>query len=171
MFIRGIVPPYETSHMPPNVAGHLPELADLAGFYSAFGLQVQGERPDHLLPELEFVAFLSLKYLEASGQRLTEAADTCADALASFVEDHLGAWLGTYANKVSEQLPHNPYEAVIASLASFVSWLCIQIGITPRDPGGGGPVTDPSGLGMDEEDPPGCVGCPLPGEREIDIPG
>lgn len=170
LFVRGTVPPYETSHMPPSMAGHLGELADIAGFYKAFGLEVQGERPDHLVPELEFLTFASLKYIEALRASNSEAAEMCADAIAGFLEDHFGTWIGAFAARVSAELPRNPYEPIIQSLATFVSWLCRMTDISPRPLSTKGPGMPPTPLGGDEAEPTGCLGCPLPGDREIDIP-
>ncbi len=176
LFVRGAVPPYETSHMPPNMTGHLAEMADLAGFYRAFGVEVQGERPDHLLAELEFMTFLLFKYADAFRAARKEEAELTADAAGAFLEEHFGTWIEQFAKRVSTDLPDSPYEPVIASLAEFVNWLCEQTGISPRpiqSRSAGLPLTNPFGPADsdDESELPGCFGCPLPGDREIDIPG
>jgi TorA maturation chaperone TorD len=171
LFVRGAVPPYETSNMAPSMVGHLSELADIAGFYKAFGLEVQGERPDHLFPQLEFLTFVSFKYLEAIRSSNSEGADACADALATFLEEHLGSWIGTFAKKVATDLPDNPYEPAISSLAAFVDWLCVMTGLEPRPITAAGPGLPAGFLQGDDAELPGCLGCELPGDRELHIPG
>ncbi len=179
LFVRGEVPPYETSHMAPSMAGHLGEMADIAGFYKAFGVEAQGERPDHLLPELEFLTFLCFKYAEAVEAGQEEAAQTCEEAMASFLEDHLGTWLGAFSGKLAAERPGHPYLPVVGALQAFVAWLCKSLDLSPRPvesvgiPGvhPGSLLGDQAGLLGDECEPRGCFGTPLPGERELQIPG
>jgi TorA maturation chaperone TorD len=68
-------------------------LGDLAGYYRAFGWapdQSTGEKPDHLLTELEFAAVL----LVMQAQAPAESANVTAEALGSFAANHLHDWLG-----------------------------------------------------------------------------
>lgn len=74
------------------------ELADIAGFYRAFGFETGGdgllpEMVDHLAVELEFYALLLLK-----SQALVEAGDEegaaiVLDARRKFLKDHLGRFI------------------------------------------------------------------------------
>ncbi len=172
LFVRGEVPPYETSHMPPSMAGHLGEMADIAGFYKAFGVEAQGERPDHLLPELEFLTFLCFKYAEAVAASEEEAVRTCENALAAFLEEHVGTWLGTFSRKLASERPGHPYLPLVEALRAFVSWVCESLGLQPRSVESVGPAgPDLQGLLGDETEPTGCFGSPLPGEPELQIPG
>ena len=57
-------PPYEAQYEYPHVFQQTQGLADIAGSYRAFGLQVSnsaGERLDHITVELEFMSFLAYK--------------------------------------------------------------------------------------------------------------
>lgn len=68
-------------------------IGDLAGFYRAFGCEpssATGEKPDHLLAELEFVAALLTMSAEAE---TPEQVQVASDALAAFATSHLGDWL------------------------------------------------------------------------------
>lgn len=96
--------PYETSHErgPGSAGGPTFQMADIAGFYRAFGFEVSGERPDHIVPELEFVALLLVKegYARMSGE--IEGAELCATARGKFVAEHVGAWLPSFAARARE---------------------------------------------------------------------
>lgn len=74
-------------------------LGDLAGYYRAFGwapAAQSGEKPDHLLSELQFLALL----LTMQAQATPEAAALTAEAMASFAADHLNDWIGTVAQQL-----------------------------------------------------------------------
>lgn len=99
---RGSVPLYETSYEGGrgSPGGATFQMADIAGFYRAFGFEASGERPDHVVPELEFLALLLMKeaYARISGD--AEGAEVCASARGKFVAQHLGEWLPDFAGRV-----------------------------------------------------------------------
>lgn len=69
------------------------ELADIAGFYHAFGLRMaEYERPDHISAELEFMHILTLKEAYAFEKGWKEERLLCVDAQKKFIQDHLGRW-------------------------------------------------------------------------------
>jgi TorA maturation chaperone TorD len=111
LFVRGVVPPYETSHGQtadgaPVPGGNPQRLADIAGFYRAFGFEARGERPDHLACLLEFVALLCVKEAHARLTGQGEAAAVCSDARAAFLDEHLRPWLPVFAARVAESGAH-----------------------------------------------------------------
>jgi len=122
LFVRPDVPPYETSHTtaPGAAAGKTQQLADVAGFYAAFGFQVRGERPDHIAPELEFVALTCVKEAYALVCDDEEGATTCREARATFVEEHLLPWLPEFGRRLAEQRAH----PVFTVTADIVLALC-----------------------------------------------
>lgn len=67
-------------------------LADIMGFYRAFGLQIDKERPDALCVELEFMHYLIFKALYAL-ERLPEGSrekyELCLEAQEKFFYGHL----------------------------------------------------------------------------------
>ncbi|OGS63606.1 MAG: hypothetical protein A3K59_06725 [Euryarchaeota archaeon RBG_19FT_COMBO_69_17] len=101
LFQKGNAPPYEGSYLSSFRATQ--ELADVGGFFRAFGTQVRGERPDHLVSELELMSLLCLKEALARGNGQAEAADICRDAEAKFLRDHLGRWVPAYADQLRAQ--------------------------------------------------------------------
>ncbi len=68
-------------------------LGDVSGFYMAFGWQRgsdTGERPDHLLCQLEFVAMLLALASQAPDQAAREVVTA---ALSEFAREHMHDWL------------------------------------------------------------------------------
>ncbi len=77
-------------------------LADIAGFYNAFGFKLSEkatEKADHLTGELEFVALLLVMLAQTQDE---EALRTTHHALSSFSFDHLGEWLPTFCERLTE---------------------------------------------------------------------
>ncbi|MCG3175001.1 MAG: hypothetical protein GMKNLPBB_03335 [Myxococcota bacterium] len=91
-------PQYETEYChwkDPTYRAH--QMADIAGFYRAFGLESsvdRPERPDHIATELEFLAYLLEKRCVTSKP---EQIAICDEARARFVQDHLVWWAPTFA--------------------------------------------------------------------------
>ncbi len=118
-FDLGRVAPYEGSNVPPTAGGVTPRLADISGFYSAFGLAVHKERPDHLVVELEFMATLLVMEAEARDNGDHERADITCEASRTFLRDHLGTWVTAWASRVADVedlAPWAPFAAVAAEL-------------------------------------------------------
>jgi TorA maturation chaperone TorD len=98
-------PPYETEyHKAEEVFFRSQQMADVAGFYHAFGLTPGGssrERPDHLALELEFMALLLMKERQAgTGDAASpegDEAQICRAARESFLRDHLSWWVPSFA--------------------------------------------------------------------------
>ena len=61
-------------------------LSDINGFYRAFGLETDKDRPDSLPCELEFMHYLILKELNAPNQ---DKVSICFDAQKKFFKEHL----------------------------------------------------------------------------------
>ncbi|MEJ5247355.1 MAG: molecular chaperone TorD family protein [Caldilinea sp.] len=114
---------YETEYGLPHEYRQAQELADIAGFYRAFGFTLGGavrERPDHLAVELEFMHVLALKEAHALLTGVAEQAELCVDAQAKFLGDHLGVWIELFA----QSLALNTREAPYLPLARFtVEWV------------------------------------------------
>lgn len=107
--------PYETSYAGPNAFAQSQTLADIAGFYKAFGVKASldyGERPDHLGVELEFLALLNHKEALALDGGNTEAASICRGARKRFVEEHIGKWAPVLFDRIEKESPADLYRAV-----------------------------------------------------------
>lgn len=113
-------PMYETDYTERDVWRQTRELADLGGFYRAFGLEEQGDRPDGVSVELEFMHLASYKAAWASVQRDQEHAETCRRAQESFLRDHLLKWVPELADRVAAIARTEPYAAVARLALEFL---------------------------------------------------
>lgn len=97
-------------------------LADIAGFYHAFGVEVTpgSEVPDHLAIELEFMHLLAVKEAVALEQGEVEGAGTCREAAISFMRDHLGRW-GSKVHQRLEEGQGKVYPLAAAILEGFLA--------------------------------------------------
>lgn len=123
LFLKGDAPPYETSYdtVPAGSprSGEPQQMADIAGFYGAFGFQVARDRPDHLAAEMEYVALLCVKQAFAHLAEEGEGAAVCAEARDKFLAEHLAPWLPAFRQRVEKSSRH-PY---LTSLAALVTTL------------------------------------------------
>ena len=132
------------------------ELADISGFYRAFGFNVGGpvrERPDHLATELEFMHLLALKEWHAPNEEL---AEICVDAQRTFLADHLGQWIEAFAIRVAFEAKDNLYSELARFATGFVKEEVSRLGAEP-DP------LVPERLKPTPFDTSiGCGDCPIP---------
>jgi TorA maturation chaperone TorD len=102
-------------------------LADIAGFYRAFGLQsstVFADRPDHVARQCEFLAQLIELQRQAIQMATAEGetqADNCQQALARFLHEHAAWWLPAFARLLARQNPGGFYEAIADFLAALIA--------------------------------------------------
>ncbi|OGX07586.1 MAG: hypothetical protein A2Z88_08285 [Omnitrophica WOR_2 bacterium GWA2_47_8] len=90
------VPLYELEYGEEHSYRQPQELADITGFYQAFGLQGSEkvhDRPDHISLESEFVYALLYKKAVALRSNDFENAATCQRAYERFLQEHLAFWL------------------------------------------------------------------------------
>jgi len=81
------------------------ELADLGGFYAAFGLEIDDptdRRPDGLWAECEFMAVLCEKEGYAARLEQDDLLEITRQAQRSFFRDHLAPWVPAFAYRVKQ---------------------------------------------------------------------
>jgi DMSO reductase family type II enzyme chaperone len=115
---------YETEYGLPHEYRQSQEMADIAGFYRAFGFENGGvirERPDYLPTELEFMHTLTLKeaYTREAGQ--TEHVEVCVDAQRKFLRDHLAHWLPLFSKRLDQLAVDGVYADLVALTTAFVA--------------------------------------------------
>jgi len=128
-------PPYEGAWGDaPQVAGKSALLADIAGFYAAFGLEPSATHPDaedHVAPECEFMSVLCLKEAYALAEGMTEGLEVTRRAQVSFLGEHLGRWAEAFAGAVKEATPL-PYYGALADL--LIAWAREEIAVLGAEP-------------------------------------
>jgi len=161
-------PPYELQYCPQTFSVYRSQrLADIAGFYRAFGVETgrdAPERADHLACELEFLAWLVAKERHArseQGDEWIERAQVCRDAQREFVTEHLAWWVPAFAHALGDRaraLDPLPvlHAALAEALAGFVPLERALLGIAPPDELMH-PQPDQDESGADSE--AGCGGC------------
>lgn len=126
-----------------RLLGRSASLADIAGFYLAFGMHPAGSDPhreDHIGLELEFMSLLNLKEAYAMAERWQEAVEVTRTAQQRFVQDHLGTWVDALVVQLRLCNPHPFYAALGESLCSLVRAEAKRLRASSVPVGG--PVTD-----------------------------
>ena len=95
-------PPYEAEYGQAHIFEKTQTLADIAGFYRAFGLEPAvaiPDRADHIAFELEFMEFLCRKQAFALvNGHPPDRIEQCQGARRAFLEAHLGRWGFSFAH-------------------------------------------------------------------------
>jgi DMSO reductase family type II enzyme chaperone len=156
--VRGQVPAFETEYGVDDMVRQPHELADLGGFYAAFGLRVApgaGERPDHVRCECEFLMVLARREAVACEQD-DEAARAAAErATRLFLRDHLGRFAPALGERLERADPDGFYGALGALARAVVVGDCRRFRV---DAGPASlPLRDPS----EDPVPMACGGCAL----------
>lgn len=121
------VPLYETEYGRMRGMSKGRDLADVAGFYLAFGLAPdESELPDHVAMELEFVALLHHK--RALLAHDPEGLSIVEDALRKFLEAHLGSFAPTLAD-VPAVRAHRVYGPLFGWVSELVNAEVARVGV------------------------------------------
>lgn len=100
---RMLCPPYESRYVKEGF-NKSEVLADIAGFYNAFGFTLAGpDMADHIAAETEFLSLLSLKETMGIEEGLKEMVDVCSTAKKRFLEAHPGRWVESFCKNLVER--------------------------------------------------------------------
>lgn len=115
---------YETEYGLPHEYRQSQEMADIAGFYRAFGFENGGvirERPDYLPTELEFMHVLTLKEVYAREADQLEHVEVGVDAQRKFLRDHLAHWLPLFGKRLEQLAIAGVYADLVTLATAFVA--------------------------------------------------
>lgn len=132
--VRGRCPVYEMEYGRHEIIRQASDLADLAGFYRAFGLEIASGangRPDHITAECEFMSALCSKEAHAYAQGDKKNADICLDAERAFLRDHLARWLPALAHRVQAADADGLFSALARFADALVKAECGHFDIHP----------------------------------------
>lgn len=100
--------PCETAYTSKHIFQASQKMANITGFYQAFGLQADRERPDHIAVEMEFLSFLCYREsIERSKSSVVELR-SLRRAQRVFLERHLGKWVGTFCQLMKRKAAKGP---------------------------------------------------------------
>lgn len=132
-------------------------LGDVCAFYRAFGWQgdaASGEKPDHLVCELEFAAMLLVMAACAAQRDEEQNRDAALDALGKFASAHLNDWLEPVRDWLRRRATAPFYVALADAIAPLWSALAARHGWPD-------PAPDRAAQPADEPQDP--YECPAPG--------
>jgi len=150
--------PYESAYSGLSPFGDkTARLADVAGFFEAFGVGPAAAQPDmedHVGAELEFMSALALKEAYALGEGESEAAEITRGAEVLFLTDHLGRWAEAFAGEVEAATPLPFYTAAASLLAAWITAEVEALGASPSRVGA------PDALDAEAAEPFSCPMAP-----------
>ena len=128
-------PIYETEYGYESIFQKTNAMADIAGFYRAFGVDLDPdsyERVDNVTTELEFMHLLTCKEAEALETDNAPGEETCLSARKKFLEEHLGRWISGFAEAFKKQHGPGVYSCIMILTASFVISEVKCLGLNPE---------------------------------------
>ena len=134
---RGLICACETEYGPDNGFHQPQQLADISGYYLAFGLRsaaASDARADHIACECEFMDFLNRKEALLLSNRTRwshgpETLDVTEKAERTFLRDHLGRFGRAFAARVAAEDGNGYFGALGRLLLAFVDAECARVGV------------------------------------------
>jgi TorA maturation chaperone TorD len=117
-----------------RMAGRAAELADINGFYAAFGLKLSEsdpDLPDHLATELEFYGLLLVKQAYAQCRRRAADLRVTERAAQRFMEQHLGRWGVALAGALAVNGAAAPFRTLVAAVQAAIGAECKALRFRP----------------------------------------
>lgn len=126
------IPPYESPYGAGNMFQEADCMADIAGFYKAFGLEPADscpERPDHIAVELEFMHFLAIKEAYALSNEWPDKAQLCREAQQLFLKEHLGRWTPLFLRLLAKRAKGGVFESIANAAAAWIEADCRSLDV------------------------------------------
>lgn len=118
-------PPYEMYFSGSHIWQQTQDLADISGFYKAYGLEItEGDstsRWDHVAVELEFMHFLTYKLAYAiENDHKSEEFELCLAGKKKFLMAHIGRWIYAFSITAEKKSPLEFYRQVSKLANTFI---------------------------------------------------
>jgi TorA maturation chaperone TorD len=127
--VRGTCPPYELEYGTDEILQRASELADIAGFYAAFGMEMSRaelERTDHVSAQCEFMSALCQKQAHVAQSGDAGGLEVCRHAQRQFLRSHLGRWLPAFVQRLAD-LDRGFYSLVANFAGVFIEDECTRL--------------------------------------------
>jgi putative dimethyl sulfoxide reductase chaperone len=153
---RGPICSCETEYGDDNAFHQPQQLADISGYYRAFGLQCGGAevRVDHIACECEFMDFLSRKEALLSSDAACgdagESLETTRQAGRTFLRDHLGRFGCAFGTRLAAEDAGGYYGVLGEVLLAFLRVEAARAGVRS------GPTDLPLRAAEPDETPMAC---------------
>ncbi|HHT9118949.1 MAG TPA: TorD/DmsD family molecular chaperone [Candidatus Hypogeohydataceae bacterium YC41] len=136
LFSMGLLcPHHETFYASAHVFMKSQDMADIRGFYEAFGFRLsekEKELADFIGTELEFMYVLCFKEYHAIEKGAVDKANICRETQAKFLEGHLGTWAEAFSKTLSS-VAHMDYFITLAKLLKeCIDFDCRYLGVSPK---------------------------------------
>jgi len=129
---HGQVPPYESEYGSEDVFRQA--LADIGGFYRAFGLEMarsRHERNDHIAAELELLSLLATKEAYEVVDGNDEACEAVRKAERLFLREHVARFGRAFGRSLARTGAHPLYRAAGELCFDFLTSECARFDVTP----------------------------------------
>lgn len=127
-------PTFETAYLSTDVAQQTHRMADINGFYRAFGVDTVGSgfRPDDICVELEFMGFLCRKQVYAAEHLGAPRVSQTLRAQKMFLKEHLGRWGAPLGLRIARRAADDAfYSEVGQALHDWLQADCELLGVGP----------------------------------------
>ncbi len=130
-------PPYEMYFSGSQIYQQTQDLADLSGFYKAFGVDISRDdntnRWDHISVELEFLHFLTYKLAYTTENGGDKEREICLAAKKKFLNAHLGRWIAAFSIAVEKKSPVAFYREIAGMTNEFVHLDMKNLNVNPEE--------------------------------------
>lgn len=144
-------PTFETAFLSADHLQMSERMADVAGFYRAFGVDTRGSafRPDDICVELEFMGFLCRKQAYAAEHLGAPRVAQVLKAQRLFLRDHLGRWGGAVGRRMALRSYPGSFYATVGQ--ALESWLAADADLIGAGPIEAVEIPEPKWIRPDDE--------------------
>ncbi|MFQ5862148.1 MAG: molecular chaperone TorD family protein [Candidatus Brocadiales bacterium] len=135
IFSMGLICPHnETEYNSSHVFMKGQDMADIAGFYNAFGFKMSEKEKalvDFIGTELEFMHVVTFKEHYALEKGEEGHAEVCREAEGKFLKGHLGTWVNAFSKVLSATTHLEFFRTLGKLLEEFVTFDGKHLGVAP----------------------------------------